>query len=1475
MLKQFSRQRSKASSNSRMSLLETSLRTLSIQGAEGDANEDDLKGPLGLTLLFDPSEPLVDLIFVHGLKGGSRKTWSKTGHPYHYWPKEWLSRDPEFENVRIHTFGYNADWGETKQSFLDIHDFGKSLLGALYDSPHIRASADTPLILVGHSMGGLVSKKAFVLARQDPVYHGFAHRFHGMVFLATPHRGSDSAQQLNNMLRASLPHGSKPYLGDLERGSGTLQSINDEFRHYSEDLQLRSFYETLKTTIGMSSVLIVDKASATLGYQNERTALINASHRGICKFDTPWDPNFVIVRNSLLSLVYDITQRLVESSREEYRSSLRSLEGFLGVSERPEDELLALEEIRFGESCGWFTSKPTYLDWRDGHHDSVKTVWLSGKPATGKSVLAGSVIDELEDLNLDCSYYFFRHNDSAKNTLDSCLRSIAYQMALISAKIRRKLLELKEDDIQIDKTDERGIWRKLFVNGVFQTERSSRPQYWVIDALDECNNHATFFSSVAKLWTPFPLRIFITSRHTSDFTRHFALLGSSLSREQINTYDTLDDIRSYVKTKIEGLPLEEEAFRRKVVDTVVKKSSGCFLWVALVLEELGKVYTESDIEQVLEEVPPDMDALYKRALDAMTNTIRNKNLVQAILTWVVCAVRPLTTSELTFALKLDLGVTVNALEGSITSDCGQLLYVDKSNKVQIIHQTVRDFLFNASSVSEFGIKKAEGHARLYEACLKYLSGDELKPPRNYQLTKITTRLSRRSIFQDYACVSFNEHLRRLHSAENKHLLLLNGFLNSNVLAWVEYLATSRKLYHVTRSAKDFRGFLEARSKYLPPVGKDVQCVDNWVTDLIRVIAKFGRNLIELPSAIYWLIPPFCPQDTVIRAQFGPSTRGIIVQGLASKVWDDRLACISYHQQQATAVAFTDKDFVVALSDRTLRMYNKTTLQESKRFQHVETAKILALDSTGRQLACSGRKYVRLLNLATGSILFTFEVRQEPLALCFGEKDATLMAITRGNVTSSWNLAEGAIITPRIRQNTFEGEDTSFRSPLTLAAVSPELNMTAVVYRGRPICLFDLDHDVLLGTCNKERTSDEETRDVDDAKVTPAIALLFNPKPEISLLAATYIDGDLALYDPCELSLLTVVEAGAQALACSPDGRTLITGDSIGNIQLFEFETLRLMYRIRADEYQIKGLAFSNDGLRFCDVRGPQCNVWEPSVLVRTEFGETDSVSDVIPTAPKTIDIADQDDVSEITAIVCHPSQHFVFCGNDNGLILAFDTTTAKQTQILWKHAKGVPISSILWVNNQNFLISTDSSSRLVAHSTCLVGGRWEIKSPVLDLHVDHSVNHLAASVDGNALLISPYTPSERYGRTPSHAVDSAIQESVLDLDNLTLSDKDSSYQPFTSKLHFPDRPAFVNHIIAIVNSRIIFFDQGLWVCSMPVKDGSKQDYTRHFFIPHDWLNASQILLTQITSQGDCVLARKDTIIVIKRGFRYEEHVDVG
>lgn len=92
-----------------------------------------------------------------------------------------------------------------------------------------------------------------------------ANRFHSVFFLATPHRGADSAQLLNNIVRASILHNSKAFIGDIIPNSVAIQVINDAFRHIYQGLQIWSFFEGVKTNLGFGHVFIVEKDSAVLG----------------------------------------------------------------------------------------------------------------------------------------------------------------------------------------------------------------------------------------------------------------------------------------------------------------------------------------------------------------------------------------------------------------------------------------------------------------------------------------------------------------------------------------------------------------------------------------------------------------------------------------------------------------------------------------------------------------------------------------------------------------------------------------------------------------------------------------------------------------------------------------------------------------------------------------------------------------------------------------------------------------------------------------------------------------------------------------------------------------------------------------------------------------------------------------------------------------------------------------------------------
>ena len=92
--------------------------------------EDPWADPLGLTVLYAPEKaPSVDIIFVHGLGGTSRQTWSKDRKPELFWPQNWLPLEPDICTARILSFGYNAHFSSTgPDNVLSISDFAKSLL---------------------------------------------------------------------------------------------------------------------------------------------------------------------------------------------------------------------------------------------------------------------------------------------------------------------------------------------------------------------------------------------------------------------------------------------------------------------------------------------------------------------------------------------------------------------------------------------------------------------------------------------------------------------------------------------------------------------------------------------------------------------------------------------------------------------------------------------------------------------------------------------------------------------------------------------------------------------------------------------------------------------------------------------------------------------------------------------------------------------------------------------------------------------------------------------------------------------------------------------------------------------------------------------------------------------------------------------------------------------------------------------------
>lgn len=110
-----------------------SRRSPSTEAQDASRSKTDNSDPLGLQVVHRPKgDHTADIIFVHGLGGGSHRTWSKNHDPELFWPEKFLPAEPYISEARISTFGYSSNFGSgSKKSRVSIPDFAKSLLAAL------------------------------------------------------------------------------------------------------------------------------------------------------------------------------------------------------------------------------------------------------------------------------------------------------------------------------------------------------------------------------------------------------------------------------------------------------------------------------------------------------------------------------------------------------------------------------------------------------------------------------------------------------------------------------------------------------------------------------------------------------------------------------------------------------------------------------------------------------------------------------------------------------------------------------------------------------------------------------------------------------------------------------------------------------------------------------------------------------------------------------------------------------------------------------------------------------------------------------------------------------------------------------------------------------------------------------------------------------------------------------------------------
>jgi len=923
--------------------------------------------------------------------------------------------------------------------------------------------------------------------------------------------------------------------------------------------------------------------------------------------------------------------------------------------------------------------------------------WLTAKPGTGKSITMGYVVNHLKSLQHSCAFYFFTSGDRQKSNINVFLRSIVWQIASKHQRVFDHIIRQCKKDPQLANADHRKMWRKMFLEGIFKIQLPTA-YYLVIDALDECWNSSDMIPLLAKAAEQKTFRVFLTSRNSSETYEWFYSRKLTIVSERIPLSSTEADIGLYIAEYIHTLPAigqDRNAAREAIRNSIVEKSSGCFLWVRLTLRELRNVHTSEDVRQVLEEVPSDMDQLYSYILASMSGLKRGKPLIKAILAWTVCATRPLTTSELHAALELEMNDTVDDMERCITATCGQLLFVDNNSRVQMLHQTAREYLLEPSTTSEFAFTRTQGHKRLAMVCLKYLCGQDMTGVKLQQLGAThAADLRGPSSFRAYACNALPEHIPFVSSSDDDIFQALLNFLSKRyVLAWIEYIAKESDIKRLILTGKELKQYVHRRSTDFPTTNKDMVLLAAWSIDLVRLVTYFGRNLSQSPSSIHNLIPPFCPPDSALRSQFRSSRRSITVNGLRKTAWDDCSSVIAYHQEYPNALACSSEQFAIGQRSGCIRIHDEITCQELQVLSHQQPIRLLRFGQQGTLLASVALKSVCVWNVKTWAREWFFEIETVCIDVSFLENDLLLLAASSDNRLVLWDLTTGAC---RHLESWIADLDEDFVTdhPLT-AVIGGGSTMVAVAYRGHDAIVWDIEnkkiHDIYgqdvgsLGPRSRKRPG-----------IASVTSLLLSPFEERVLLAAGYNDGELVVFDTTDRRIQARTLANAHSLVSSPDGTMIACGNSAGMILIFEFETLKMIYRIVSKEYSIKSLVFSANSQRLIDIRGPYCRVWDPSALLRDNM-ENNSDTALISTPPQDYMVQDLDPAIFISAFVDCEQEKMVICGKIDGSICLYDGKTGEMEKVLVHNTCNSTITYLYYDSLGQILIAADIDGTVILY----------------------------------------------------------------------------------------------------------------------------------------------------------------------------------
>ncbi|KAJ7737215.1 hypothetical protein B0H14DRAFT_497334 [Mycena olivaceomarginata] len=506
---------------------------------------------------------------------------------------------------------------------------------------------------------------------------------------------------------------------------------------------------------------------------------------------------------------------------------------------------------------------------------SSPILWLNGPAGAGKSAIAQSLCQKLEEEHRLGASFFFKRGHPSRGHAKRLFATIAYQLALHLPDLNGHISQSIENDPSLVDKSLSVQLQRLIIKPCQQMD-SSPSLVIVIDGLDECDDpniqqHVLWLIGFAFHDQQLPLRFLVTSRPEPDIREMFsgALNGIHCP---VNVEQSFQDIRKYLLDEFARIHRDHKTMvmvpypwpSQEIIEDLIRKSSGYFIFASTVVRFIdNKNSRPTECLKVITGIQePDsgspfaaLDLLYTEILSRVPD--RHQVQVLKILTVMVgLSLRPSRIEQL---LELEAGDVRLAFRGlhSVINIPEEPEEVD--NEFVFHHASFHDFLQDPARAGSFYVGTPSLQTDLCCHILRAISYMYNDPPMNRQ-DHVSSDLSVNAL----KCIASSEPtpgLITLLHAFNPDFLFYNTESSSREIANVilDWLKQDRPIpKDLIQVWEDYDFMLYCELAWKLETEIEVTAED-W-DQSHKILLQASPSLIRILQAVFLIQPPPTDHD---------------------------------------------------------------------------------------------------------------------------------------------------------------------------------------------------------------------------------------------------------------------------------------------------------------------------------------------------------------------------------------------------------------------------------------------------------------------------------------------------------------------------------------------------------------------------------------------------------------------------------------